>query len=299
MIPGTSKEGLVVHLLKDVWLIARFDLVTAIRTKRALLAILVYALGAFLTAAALVQIDAKIGDRLELVKSMANVSVPLKVEGQADQSTSVVKALSFLVGGDEDLVLHLLQIPLVVLGFFWTTLTFLPFLIALVSHDLVNIEVRNRSARFILLRTSRAALLLGKTVSHLLLFLSVTVVSNLVLCAYAWNASPSFDLWITSRLLLRFWLLTIPYGFCFLALTALVSSLVDGGAASLAANAIALIAISMLSMNDTIGLLSPSFYKLGLWSPRFLDVLGSSAAFLVFGTLFLSGAYARLRGRDL
>ena len=185
------------------------------------------------------------------------------------------------------------------LGFFWTTLTFLPLLIALVSHDIVNSEVNHRSARYVLLRTSRLSLLAGKMVSHGLLFLAVTVAANVALFAYAWIRLPVFDLLPAAGQLLRFWLLTIPFGFCYIALAALVSSLVDGAGLSLAVMVGVLIGLGILSGQDTIGYLSPSAWKLGLWSPGILSAIGHAAAFLAFGAAFLAGTYARLRGRDL
>jgi ABC-type transport system involved in multi-copper enzyme maturation permease subunit len=277
--------------LRDAAVVALFDLGTALRTRRALVAVALYALGAIITGAILVKIQAAIAEPLAMAQNAAS----LAADGDVPD---LDRTLGFLLGGDTELARHLLKIPLVVLGFFWVTLSFLPFLVALVSHDIVNSEVRNRSARFVLLRTSRASLLLGKMLSHGALFLGVTVVSNLVLFVYAWIRVPGFEAGLAGIWLVKFWFFTIIYGYCWLALAALVSSLVDSGGLALAALVVVMGILGLIAMSESVGFLSPSYYKGGLWSPRWGTVLVSLGAFLGFGTLFLASAWVRVQRRD-
>jgi ABC-type transport system involved in multi-copper enzyme maturation permease subunit len=122
-------------------------------------------------------------------------------------------------------------------------------------------------------------------ISHTALFLAVTILSNIVLCAYAAIRLPGFNVWVASGWLLKFWAFTLVFGYCYLSLTALMSSLVDSGALALVLLILALIGFGILSFFDAVGFLSPSAYKLGLWSPRILEVAGSLGAFAVFGTM--------------
>lgn len=285
------------RVLQDTWRIARFDLMTAIRTKRALVALLIYLAGALATGGVLVWVETQFGDKIQMARTAIDTADAMSsIKADAPKA---YEALSTITDGDEAMARHLLHMPLVLLGFFWTTLTFLPLLVALVSYDIVNSEVTNRSARFVLLRTDRLSLLLGKMLSHGLLFLAVTIAANLALFIYAWMKLPTFDLLPAAGLLLRFWLLTVPFGFCYIALAALVSSLVDGAGMSMTVMVGVLIALGILSTSADLGFLSPSSFKLGLWSPEFLKMLGSALAFVGFGAIFLGGAYARLRWRDL
>jgi ABC-type transport system involved in multi-copper enzyme maturation permease subunit len=286
-----------VNALRDVLILARFDLATAIRTRRALAALLIYLAGALLTGGILVWVEVQWGDKIAMARTAIDAAAAA-ASMKAD-APDAYKALSTLAGGDEELVRHMLHLPLVVLGFFWTTLTFLPLLVALVSHDIVNAEVRNRSARFVLLRTTRTTLLVAKMLSHGVLFLAVTMAANLALFVYAWVQLPSFEPLAVAPWLLRYWLLTLPFGLCYIALTALVSSLVDSGGLALAAMVGVLIGLGILSSSDVVGFLSPSWWKVGLWSPSLLKVTAHGAAFLAFGGLFLGAAWARLRWRDL
>jgi len=285
-----------VRVLQDTWRIARFDLMTAIRTKRALVALLIYLAGALATGAALVWVETEFGDKIQMARTAIDTAAAMSAF--KSDAPKAYEALATLTGGDEEMARHLLHMPLVLLGFFWTTLTFLPLLIAMVSYDLVNGEVNHRSARFVLLRTSRLSLLLGKMLSHGLLFLATTIAANVALFVYAWVRLPAFDLLPAAGMLVRFWILTVPFGFCYISLAALVSSWIDGAGLSMTVTVGLLIALGILSSSD-VGFLSPSAYKLGLWSPRLADAILSAVAYLAFGAVFLGGAFARLRWRDL
>jgi|GEM_PF-6026848 hypothetical protein len=108
------------------------------------------------TAYALVAAEIELSERFPMGKAVVDATLA------SGRENEIVDALSWFLNGDKEMARHMLGIPLVVAGFFWLTLTFLPFLVALVSHDLVNSEIRNRSARFTLLRCTRSRLLAGK-----------------------------------------------------------------------------------------------------------------------------------------
>jgi ABC-type transport system involved in multi-copper enzyme maturation permease subunit len=285
----------MMHRLRQTWVIARFDLGTALRTKRALAAMLLYGLIAMGTGGVLVWLEVKIGAYAKTAEGLAKVAAT--AEGW-DGPSSLTEVIAFLLGGDEELAAHLLGIPLVVYGFFWVTLTFLPYLVAIVSHDMVNAELRNRSVRFSLLRTSRGSFLAGKVLAQMLLLTAVTVVSNLLLLAVAWLQLPSFEPGPALLYLGQYWLYTIVFSLCWIGLTALVSSLIESAGLALMLLFVALIGLSILSFHSDLGLLSPNAWKLGLWRPG-MDALQSLIAFAAFGGVFLAGAWSVLRWRDL
>ncbi|MBL6975975.1 MAG: ABC transporter permease subunit [Deltaproteobacteria bacterium] len=279
---------------RQAWLVARFDLGTALRTRRALAAVLLYVLVAVGTGAGLVWVDMELGRHFDTARVAVNIA------STADSNVpSLDEVLSKLPGVDAEMARHLLDMPLIVLGYFSITLFLLPFLVALVSFDIVNSEVRNRSARFVLLRCSRTTLLSGKFLSHGLLLATATLLANVAIFFYAWWRMPDIPAARTALLLGQYWALSLVVGFCYLSLATLVSSLVDGGGLSMVAMFVVLIALSILSSSDAVGFLSPSNYKLALWSPEALVVLGNLAALAAFGTGFLALAWLRIRWRDL
>lgn len=281
-------------MFASAWRIVRFDLGTAIRTRRALVALILYVLAAIGTGAAAVAIEASVLEPLRPIVQTFEGAAQSPGVGRE----KIEEALAFFTG-DREVAHEVLNMPLFVAGFFWVTLTFLPLLIALMSADLVSAEVRHKSARFLMLRCSRESFLFGKLMSHGLLILVASAVANVALLLFAMARLPEFDTGATLILMGRFWILTLCFAFCYLALAALVSSLIDSVPVALPVLVGILIGFAILSLSDRLAWAVPSHYKRGLWLPR-IEIAGASvAAFLGFGVLFLGGAWYRLRRRDL
>lgn len=279
----------------DAWKIARFDLETALRTRRLVLWLALYLLVALITAMVLVKIETSVGDQVQTLRALAQVPA----DGSDEEANKFLKGLSFLTGGDTEIALRMIRLPLIVTGFFWSILTFLPALILLTSHDMINGEVRHRSTRFVLLRTTRTALLVGKTLSHLLLAVIATLLANLVVLAYAWFRLPAFPVLDTAWMLFLFFTLAIPYALCWVSLTALVSSLQDSGPRSLITLGVLLVVFQVLSLNPDIGFLSPLSHRLGLWSGQWLKVGLTVGVYLLFSAVFWAATWFRMTRRDL
>lgn len=279
---------------QDAWRIARFDLETALRTRRLVLWLAIYLLVALITAMVLVKIETSVGDQIGTLRALAQAPA-----GTDEEANKFLKGLSFLTGGDTEIALRMIRMPLIVTGFFWSILTFLPGLILLTSHDMINSEVRNRSTRFVLLRTTRTALLLGKTISHLSLALVATLLANLLVLIYGAVRLPTMPLLETSGLLLRFFALGIPYALCWVSLTALISSLLDSGPRSLVTLGVLMMGFQVLSLNGDVGFLSPLSHRLGLWSGEIRKMGTSLAIYMVFAAVFWAGAWWRISRRDL
>ena len=276
--------------------LARFEAGTLLRNRRAVAALAVYALFTLAAGAALVWLESVLRDPLQVAELVA------KAKGGAANwkgPQSLEEALAMLVGGDKSLAAKLVGIPLVIHGFFFVALSFLPFLVALTSHDLMNTELKAGAHRFVLLRLPRGAWLFGRLLAHLALLGGVTVASNAVLLVFAWWKLPPFEVTATALTLGRYWVCTVAWGLPWLALAALVSAVVDAPGLSLLALLGAMIALGIGSRYQGLEWITPSYFKAGLWRWSVLDVAASLAAFAAFTAVFLGGAWAVLRGRDL
>jgi hypothetical protein len=276
--------------------LARFEAGTLLRNRRAVAALLLYALFTLAAGAALVWLESILRDPLQVAEMVAKAS---KGSAEWKGPHSLEEALAMMLGGDKSLAARMVGIPLVIHGFFWVALSFLPFLVALTSHDLLNTDLRAGAHRFVLLRLPRGALLAGRVLAHLALLVGVTVAANAVLLAFAWWKLPSFDLSPAVLTLLRYWVSTVVWGLPWLALAALVSAVVDAPGLSLLALLGAMIALGIGSRYEGLAWITPSTFKTGLWRWSLTDVLASVAAFAAFTAVFLGGAWAVLRGRDL
>jgi len=258
--------------MKETWraagLLARFDFSTSLRNGRSLAAVALYGVGAALTASFLAWAEAqaaRLGDKAH---------VNFNGKGMREALLALLEQKN-PGGADTDLVRHVLSIPVAATVFFYLTLTFLPFLVAFTSHDVVNGEVRTRSSRFLLFRCSRASLLLGKLLSHLTLLAVVTAVSNLVLFGLAASWLADFPAGATATRMVVYWVYSVFYGACYLCLAALVSALIDSGIVSLLTLLAVLIGTWVVSFSDSIGFLSPSaWHNLGS-----VTVTGGSGTF--------------------
>jgi ABC-type transport system involved in multi-copper enzyme maturation permease subunit len=276
--------------LKAAGLIARFDIATSLRNGRSLAAVALYGVGAALTAAFLSWAEAQ----ASVLGDQAHVNINGKGLREA-----LLAILQQKGGADTELVRHVLSIPMAATVFFYLTLTFLPFLVAFTSHDVINGEVRTHSSRFLLFRCSRASLLLGKLLSHLALLAAVTAVSNLVLFGLAGARLADFPAGATAARLAVFWVYSVLYGACYLCLSALVSALIDSGIVSLLTLLAVLVGSWVVSFSEAIGFLSPSAWRLGLFSASPAVVAHSLLAYAAFGAVFLGLAWARVDRRDL
>jgi len=247
-----------------------------------------YAIFALAAAAMLVWVEQQAGAKLHDI-------------GKASTLThSPARVLSKLLHGDaQDILPYLLRQPLFVVGYFLLTLWFLPYLIALVSFDMVNAQVRSQFLRFELLRTSRTNLFLGRFLAHWVLILTVTALAEFVVLGYVWSRLPNAHFIESGLLMVRYWAFTAVFSLCYLALTALVSTMVNGGVLSLVVLLIAIQFLGVLSMHQDLGFLSPAWYKFGLLSPRPHVVAINLLVFMGFAVLFLLAGWIYFDRRDL
>ncbi len=217
--------------------------------------------------------------------------------------------LGFLTSNDSAMMEALAQVPMEVLVVFKITLFFLPAYVVLMGFDQLSGEVGPRSMRYLTVRARRSSVLLGKFLSQATLLLGLVLIIDLAIFIYARIANPGFGFADVVLNLLKFWLAAIVYSLAYVSLTTLCSSLFRSPAVSLVFNFILLFVFWLM---DTIGrwagetgalrflkYLSPSYYSGNLLHPRLAEFGASGAAYAGFATLFLLGAYAILRTRDL
>jgi len=273
--------------MNQAFRIAGFDLVTALKTKKAFISIVVYVGLALLVAVIWTFIQNKV---------TAEPGVTEQLNGSRDE---IKQLLTTKLGQDSSLVDYLASIPFAVMAFFWLTQTFLPMLISVISSDVLNREIRTRAARFVLLRASRTSLVLGKVMSHLVLLIVPAILSWIVFLAYVSIRLTGFDVGAAIPQALVFMGYTIVFGFCYLGLTALVSSLVDGAAVTVLVTFACLITLSIIGGIDSIGWISPSWYRYKLWYPHAANIITGLGAYLGFGLLFFAAAWQRIVRRDV
>lgn len=286
-------------LLRDIGLIAGFDLRESLRTRRALVLVLLYLLIAASASGIYVQIMTQIQDSVSALSSASG-----DPQGMAMvQDEGYRMLLLFFAGGDAALADHLASYPPMVLVYSWISLAFLPWFIALTSYDLIAGDLYLRTIRYAALRTSRGAFVLGKLLGQAALVAAVTGLGMLPVVVIGAIYLRGFDFVGTVLALLSTWPITVLCALGFLGIVTLASQLCKGpGAArAVAVGLLFLIWIFTLLPEpfDWLELLSPWHWKFGLFHPAIDRRLLAIGACLGLCAGYTALGYLRFRRRDL
>lgn len=154
--------------LRDVALVARFELLRAVRTWQALAVIVLYVVASagatYLFIQGLGQFENVTADALHVPRT----------EYPGALLTQLMKGDAFrgMIGamvGDPNLVDRVLELPILAIFHQWTGLILLPYLATLVSAEAISTDIASRALRFELLRTGRLELVLGRFAGQALL----------------------------------------------------------------------------------------------------------------------------------
>jgi len=286
---------------RDALLIARFELQESLRTRRALaLAILflLVALGLALAYSEVVNETRRAIGQQALLQGAAN--------------TVYEQLLLWLADGDRKVAHYMAEQPPAALFLVKLATWFVPLLVALTSAEIVARDVSTRAARYTLLRTSRLAFALGKTLGQGLLVAVVLGASAALFLVVALWRTPEFDLVGSALSIARFAPFVLSHALCFVALAAL-ASLIAGSPAG--ARGLAMLFLlgagllltlpawfNLLGLPRSFGLLarlSPFAHHLRVFQPGILERLAGVGVYLAFAAAFFSLGYLRLRSRDV
>ena len=201
------------------------------------------------------------------------------------------------------------QLPPVVEGVFKVNLFFLPVYVMLMGFDQISGEVGPRSIRYVTLRARLSSLLLGKFLMQASLLVGLVLVIDVGIFLYARYAHPNFTLAAMALNLVKVWMATLVFALAYVALTTFCSSLFRASGLSLVFNFCLIVGFLLMelvgryyqgkSFLEYLRFLTPSYYSTDLLSTVLSEFGRSALAYASFTLLFLGGAYAVLRARDL
>jgi ABC-type transport system involved in multi-copper enzyme maturation permease subunit len=306
--------------IQDTGVIARAELRRTVKSSRIVVLFALYALFSGLVLLVVGSISNAINEtaRKQIEAAGANVE-----QAQAAFQQARAGVLGFMFDTDPAMLDALKNIPLVVLFVFKITLFFLPAYVALMGFDQISGEVGPRSIRYLVVRSSRSAVLFGKYLAQAAALLILVLLVDVGIFAYARATNPDFGWGLLVGTLLKFWLAEVVFSLAYLALTTLCSTLFRSPAVSLVFNFLALFGLWMIHTIGGLGVhrellptgmpgpetvtspiaalryASPSHYSTDLLHPRWTAFAGSGLAYLCFAAIFLFAAWAVLRARDV
>lgn len=172
--------------LRSVLIVARHELAEGVRTRRAIVVLILYLAGSVAATngfiSALNRIEDQVSDMLALAPEASTGAVADALWESPrfrDMITALVK--------DPEVARALFAVPPIALIYGWLAFTFTPILVMLTTSSRIADEVGSGSARLVFLRTQRQAWVLGKFMGQ-----SLVVILALILSV--------IGAWVTARL---------------------------------------------------------------------------------------------------
>ncbi|NCG19379.1 MAG: hypothetical protein GWP91_10260 [Rhodobacterales bacterium] len=154
--------------LRDIFIVAQFEVLRAIRTWRAMALFFLYAIAASGAAYIFTQVVLAIENGLAKQLGVPETQVAGAMLTELMSSDTFRSLLEGMVGS-EAAVEHVLNVPVLAVFNLWFSFALIPFFAASASAESVSIDLRSRSLRFEALRTGRMELILGRYVGQLVL----------------------------------------------------------------------------------------------------------------------------------
>lgn len=309
MTSGPAQPGR--RLLRDVAVVAWQELADALRSRRALVVLLLFFLGS--VAGTLMSI--KFIHTVE--QSLSGVLGLEAGTGTGGTTATLWKSQWFRntvtnMVDDKSLAEALLNVPPLSLFFSVIAFLFTPMLVMLTAAPRLAEEIWSGSARFALFRTTRLAWCLGKFGGQALLLLAALLASVPAAWLCGLLRMTDYPAWATLAAMFAFagkaWL----YGLAFLGLATGISMLFRSPGLATAAGLIALMGVTAgfhLSRHfagpgwrrllDVVQLLMPRAHYYDLLRPDLAHSLTAALYLALLGLGYLMIGYARLARRDL
>lgn len=296
--------------LVDTALIARFELLRAIRSWTALAVVLMYLIanvgGAYLFIRVLGQLESSLADQLHV----ATTQWPGSMTEQLRNSKQMMSMLDTLVGSHATAA-ALIDRPFLAVFQLWQGIVLIPFLAATTAAESISSDVRTRAIRFEVIRTGRAEVVAGRMLGQIGLCLVATCVSliGVWILGLATMApqDPLALAWGMVELGLRAVVFAVPFTGLGIAASELTASpawarvLALGGTASSWVTYWILSAMSerpWTYVADTLLPVMPQSWLQGLWQPA-AGLATSMAACVGLGAVIAALGFVRFARRDL
>lgn len=283
----------------------------ALRSRRAIVVILLYLGAALLTMNGFLSILLRLENELAELLGLPAAQQPGAVVDALWRSDRFRQMVAGAVRS-ESLVSELVGHSPVVLVFAGLAFFYTPILVALVAPVRLAEELANGTVRYVTVRASRLSWTLGKFAGQALLFaiaLFSSAVGAWLLTRYRMSAS---DAWTQAQGLfiwsLRIWV----YGFAFLGLLMGVAHWTRSPSRSTAIALMTVFGLSLLAwaldryqgdgirqLFPVVSQFLPQAYRMDLWRASYAHVLPAALALIALGFCYLLIGYSVFRRRDL
>ncbi|HZO13014.1 MAG TPA: ABC transporter permease subunit [Polyangiaceae bacterium] len=289
----------------SIRLVAVFDLLESLRSRKAIVLLALYMVGALGGSAIFVQLLTSIRERLE-------EDLGQKVDMQQLMSSPGMARVAGALTGDPEVARAILAIPPMAIFYGWLAMNFVPLLVLFTSADAISGDLSNGAVRFSLFRTDRISWATGKLIGQTCL-MAVGVLAGALACwtiGAVWLDDMPFGQ--TAYWLLRISGRTIVYSFAYLGIVMCASQLArtpirSGGLALLIMFSCSLagglfkaqpIAKRAPELFNALSKLFPNGHHLPLWHPGWFESLTAMLGLIAIGLAWFALGFWRFSRRD-
>jgi ABC-type transport system involved in multi-copper enzyme maturation permease subunit len=285
--------------------VASFDLLESLRSRKAIVLLSLYLVGALGASGIFIRVLAAIRERLE---AQVGHTVDVKQLMASPGMGRVAGALA----GDADVAHAIVSIPPMALFYGWLAMNFVPVLVLFTSSDAIAGDVASGAVRFSLFRTDRISWALGKLIGQT----SLMALGVLVGALACWGMG---ILWLdgmpaasSALWLLRISGRTIVYSFAYLGMVMCASQLARtsarAGGLALLLTFFCSVAGSVLQFEPierqspalfgVLAKLFPGGHYLALWHPGLVESSTAMLGLVAIGLGFFALGFWRFSSRD-
>lgn len=302
---SAAKKRRRIPRAESIRLVAGFDLLESLRSRKAIMLLALYLLGSLGASGIFIRVVGAVRARLE---ADVGQKVDIKQIMSSPGMTHVVQSLS----GSKEVAKAIVAIPPMAIFYGWLAIHFVPLLVLFTSADAISGDVSSGAVRFSLFRTDRISWAVGKLIGQTCL-MAVGVLIGALGCwvmGLIW-----FDQMAVADTF--YWLLRISgraivYSFAYLGMVMCASQMARTNAR---AGGLALLIMFFCWLSGTILLaepiqkraptltavlsrLFPAGHHLALWHPSLVHSGGAMLALVAIGLAFFALGFWRFNTRD-
>lgn len=298
--------------LTQIWRMTCYEWFDALRSRRALVALLLYmatSVGTMYWSISLLQ---------KVEKELASVLLLPASENPGAIATTLWKSKPFQglmrqVSQNKEVYEDIQGKNPVELIYAWLSFFYMPLLVVLIAANRIPEEMGSGAVRYIAFRTSRGAWVLGKFFGQVSLIALAVIISGL--CAYAvarfrlGRYAPIEIIWNMAFWAVRAWIYSIP----FIGLIMGLSLFTKSASKSTIFGILALVGLAIITgitsfLSNGIGwrailpyiaALFPANYEMLLWRSSAQPLITGSIFLITLGFTYLGIGYSFFRKRDL
>ncbi len=297
--------------MRDVFLVARFEVLRAIRTWRAVALLVLFAVASAGSTYLFVRFVGLIENNLADQLGVPRTRTPGAMMQQLIESDTWRDVVQSMVGAPE-LVDFVLSVPPLAMFNLWFGFLLVPFFAASASAECIALDVQSRAIRFEVLRTGRLELVVGRMAGQLVLAAGALLGSTVA----AWAVGVGFMVvdapvelgrWL-AWFAWRAWVFAVPFVGIGVSASQLTSSPAWARVLAVGATALTWVAYGLARfweeegrfglLTDLMLQLLPQGWLRGLWEPGF-GWLGPATAACALGLAYAAGGYLRFARKDL